>query len=137
MSAPYCPKMTCIAVSERLLEHTPPGPNEKVNDNLCGLKQCGSFTPQKKHCNFECYPVSKLIVRFSIVRIVIGVSNVTRLQNYLFNCQNCQKNVFIVTVVQIVKNCPKFVKIVKKMLILSKLYKIVKMVKIVKNRQHC
>ena len=116
MSAPYCPKITCIAVSKRLLEHTPPGPNEKVNENLCGLQECGSFTPQKKHCNFECYPVSKLIVRFSIVRIVIGVSNVTRLQNYLFNCQNSQE-------------------IVKKLLQLSKIVAMSQLSKIVKNNQ--
>ena len=56
-----------------------------------------------KHCkNCECCPLSLLIVkyyidchefRFSIVRIVVSVSNVTNPQDCLKNCQNFKKSI--------------------------------------------
>ena len=72
--------------------------------------------------------------RFSIVRIVISVSNVTSLQDCLFNCQNGKSNCLNC------ENCrqlSKFVKIVGNCQNCQKLSRLLKMVKIVKNSQHC
>ena len=82
-----------------------------------------SFTEHRKNC--ECCPVSLLIVivivivkqdchefRFSIVRIVISVSNDTSLQDCLFNCQNgksyclnCENCRQLSKIVKIVNKC--------------------------------
>ena len=54
------------------------------------------------------YPLKRSpTFRFSIVRIVISVSNVTSLQDCLFNCQNGKT---IVWIVKRVVNCPKLSK---------------------------
>ena len=77
------------------------------------------FLKRKQRKNCECCPVSKLIVKFSIVRILISVSNVTSLQDCLFNCQNCPNCLScqkLSKIVKIIKNCQK----------LSKLSKVVK-----------
>ena len=65
--------------------------------------------------------------RFSIVRIVISVSNVTSLQDCLFNCQNCQKLSELSQLSKLSKKIVKIVdkiqKIVKKLSHLSKIIK--------------
>ena len=78
------------------------GPNQLWHGNIMGkvllgrqLRSLGhrglryDFLKRKQRKNCECCPVSKLIVKFSIVRILISVSNVTSLQDCLFNCKNC------------------------------------------------
>ena len=112
---PPDPQLTCL-VSQSSPKHRKLLIVGGNMDAVFGLKYC--FGParlivfithqgslQRKHRkNCKCCPVSQLIVRyykdchetrFSIVRIVISVSNVTSLQDCLFNRQNWKGNCLI------------------------------------------
>ena len=97
--------------------------------NSCDVIHIDSTNYRHKHRkNCKCCPAWLLIVRsqrwselrFSIVRILISVSNVTSLQDCLFNCENGKSNCLncencrqLSSIVKKCQNCKQMLKLSK------------------------